>query len=302
MSLRKALAGIFGKKEENDVSSPAEEMMPAVENEDLSVGDDGVAEEAAAAAATPTGGVVCDTLHACAQTPGSAARCRELLEKGANALAGDAEGRTPLHVAAWLGNLAVLEVLCAEVISVDPFDDYRVSPLLRALRSPEPGAGEAAQFLISKGAKLTLNVAFALGDLHLINRLFLDNRKAYEACKAQEELLSDLMRAIRRACAEKVAAKGREADVAAVETAVMDKYLPVIQKVVDAGLDPDVFGVAGRAPLFEAVQFESTLLAETLLKLGADPNSIAQEDETPLQVAGAGRPAMQALLREHGAE
>lgn len=298
MSIKSKLAALFGKSD----SSPETEPAEGAESESPAAPESAVEVEAEPEVEQLPELVGCDTLHACASTPGSAARCRLLLEKGANALEGDVEGRTPLHVAAWLGNLEVLKVLCAEVISVDPFDDYRVSPLLHALRSPEPGAGEAAQYLISKGAKLTLNVAFALGDLHLINRLFLENRKAYEACKAPEELLTDLIRAIRRACAAKTGARDSGADVTEAETAVMDKYLPTTQKVVDAGLDPDLYGIAKRPPLFEAVQFNSTLLAETLLKLGADPNSISQEDETPLQVAGPGRPAMQALLREHGAE
>lgn len=246
--------------------------------------------------------VEADTLLACALIPGAASRCRELLEEGADPLGRDTEGRTALHLAAWHGNLKVLEVLCGEVISVDPLDNYRVSPLLFALRSDCPGSAEAVQYLIAKGAKLTLNVAFAMGDLQLINRLYSENKKALAACKAPDELLGDLMRAIRRVCEKKAVGKGEPEARAAAEAAIMERYVPIIHRVVDQGLNPDSFGVTGRPALFDAVAFDSTVLAEALLKFGADPNFETESGDTPLRTAGEGRPEMVALLREHGAE
>lgn len=301
MSLKNRLAAWFGKENpagaESSVASGTEETEaapppPASETIDVP-------------APPPEDPPECASLHDLAAIPGAAGRIQAALEKGADPALRDSEGRTPLHIAAMNGNADVIELLSGHLISVDPYDNHRISPLLYALRSPHPGAPEAAKRLIAKGAVLTLNVAFRMGDLHLINRLFSENKDALKACKAPDELLTDLVAAIRAACDEKIAARnarGDDAAVEAIESEVIERYLPVIHRVADQGVHPDTFDMAGRPALFEALQFSSTLLAETLLKLGANPEFVTPDGQTPAQAAGGAHPRMQALLREYGAE
>tara|TARA_R110001592_G_scaffold69033_1_gene211595 strand:+ start:206 stop:1207 length:1002 start_codon:yes stop_codon:yes gene_type:complete len=241
------------------------------------------------------------TLHECAATPGSAQRCHELLENGADPLKQDAEGRSALHVAAIHGNVEILEQLREHVISVDPFDIHRLSPLISAIRAEQDGA---VQLLIKQGAKLTLNVAFALGDLHLINRIFSEDKEAFKHCKAPDELMTDLTTAIRRECDKKITENGaaNEAAKITIEETVIERYVPTIERVVDMGCHPDTFESAPYPALFQAVQFRSPRLAATLLRHDANPDFEADDGKTPLGVATAKRPAMQALLKEHGAE
>lgn len=309
MSLKNRLAAWFGKE---NPAAPHSAAAPTAED----VGEEKVDAAAAHAPAplpgesegptTPAPEVPeSASLHELAAISGSRGSVQAALEKGADPTLRDSEGRTPLHIAAMNGNAEVIELLSGHLISVDPYDNYRISPLLYALRSPHPGAPEAAKRLISKGAVLTLNVAFRMGDLHLINRLFSENKDALKACKAPEELLTDLVAAIRGVCDEKIDARnarGDDAAVEAVETEVIDRYLPVIHRVVDQGLHPDTFDMAGRPALFEALQFSSTLLAESLLKLGANPEFETSDGQSPARAAAGAHPRMQALLREYGAE
>ncbi|MBX3178156.1 MAG: ankyrin repeat domain-containing protein [Candidatus Hydrogenedentes bacterium] len=301
MSLKNRLAAWFGK--ENPAGA---ESSVAAGTEETEAAPPPPASEATDGPAMPAQDFPEPaSLHELAAITGSAGRIEAALEKGADPALRDSEGRTPLHIAAMNGNAELIDLLSGHLISVDPYDNYRISPLLYALRSPHPGAPEAATRLIAKGAVLTLNVAFRMGDLHLINRLFSENKDALKSCKAPEELLTDLVAAIRGACDEKIAARnarGDDAAVEAIESEVIERYLPVIHRVADQGVHPDTFDMAGRPALFEAIRFSSTVLAEFLLKLGADPDFEAADGQTPAQAAGGAHPRMQALFQECGAE
>jgi ankyrin repeat protein len=294
MSLFKKLGGLFGKGEDGTDSTP-----------DV-VGAEGAAAEvavppdpAAPEPAPPT--VDAETLHECAATPGSVIRCRELLEKGEDPLKQDADGRSALHVAAVHGNLEILEELKEHVLSVDPYDIHRLSPLICAIRAEQD---PAAQLLIKQGAKLTLNVAFALGDLHLINRLFSEDKDALKHCGAPDELMTDFVTAMRRECDKEITKKGAgdEASRKAIEDDVLERSVPIIERLVDMGCHTDAFDSADRPALFQALQFQSTVLAAVLLRHDANPDFETEDGETPLSVVPDNSPEMLSLLKEHGAE
>ncbi len=214
-----------------------------------------------------------------------------LLEKGAKVDAADTEGNTPLHWAARLGHLDIARLLLEHGAAVDRANQQGERPVLLAARSPAWEAPRVAQLLLDAGAQADLNSLVALGQVEeILQRLQTPDPLA--TATQPDQLLQDALWAIRRAIS-------RRMDPAVVDQDVLDsvmaEYLPILQRFLALGVDPN----AG-FPLWTAVQLPDPRPTALLLQWGADPNQKIHENMFPLEVART--EPIRRLLRQHGAK
>ncbi|HPP52159.1 MAG TPA: ankyrin repeat domain-containing protein [Thermoguttaceae bacterium] len=215
-----------------------------------------------------------------------------LLEKGANIHATDAAGNTPLHWAAQLGQLEIARMLLEHGAATDQPNQTGHSPLLVAARSPAWDAPRVAQLLLDAGTQADLNSLVALGRVEEVLYRFSQGSETLAAAPQPERLLEDALWAIGRAIGRRMAPAITDQDTL---DAIMAEYLPMLERLLQAGADPNA-----DFPLWRAVQLPDPRPAALLLRWGADPNQKIHENMFPLEVART--PAIRELLRQYGAK
>ncbi|MCX5753137.1 MAG: ankyrin repeat domain-containing protein [Candidatus Krumholzibacteria bacterium] len=188
-------------------------------------------------------------LHIAAQS-GNLDMTKLLLDLGADVKLGDNENSNALHVAAIGANTAVIDLLLAKGMDVNSAD---VNGMTAVLFAGSRGKWDAVQYLASKGARLDCRATGGTGLVHFAAR------------------------------------RGN---------------LDVLKQLVAAGLSlscgPDQWGAT---PLGGAAQRGQMEVMTFLLENGANPNEVPPDGESPLMnAAGAGKRDAVRLLLDKGAD
>jgi len=215
-----------------------------------------------------------------------------LLEMGSNVHAPDTEGNTPLHWAAQLGQLEIARILLEHGTDVGRTNRAGETALLVAARSAAWDGPRVAQLLLDAGAQADLNSLVALGRVEQVQKILQDPAQALAHAPQPDRLLDDAVWAIQRAIARRMDPAINDQETL---DAVMAEYLPMLETLLQAGLDPNA-----HFPLWRAVQLPDPRPAALLLQWGADPNQKIHDNMFPLEVART--PAIRDLLRRHGAK
>ncbi|MCS7303790.1 MAG: ankyrin repeat domain-containing protein [Thermoguttaceae bacterium] len=216
---------------------------------------------------------------------------RLLLEKGADPNRADANGDRPLHWAARLGHLEIAQILLAHGAAVDLPNQAGERPLLLAARCSAWDGPRLAQLLLDAGAQADLNSLVALGRVEQVREL-LQQSEALSNAPQPKQLLQDALWAIQRAISRRIAPAVTDPQTM---DALMEEYLPMLQGLLEAGLDPNE-----GFPLWTAVQLPDPRPAAMLLRWGADPNQKIYENMFPLEVART--EGIRSLLCQYGAK
>jgi len=223
---------------------------------------------------------------------GAAELVKILVEMGANVHASDTAGNTPLHWAARLGQLEIVRILLEHGADGSRKNQAGETALLVAARSAAWDGPRIAQLLLDAGAEADLNSLVALGRVEQVQTILQAPAQALADAPQPDRLLDDALWAIQRAIARRM-----DPAITDPETldAVMAEYLPMLEGLLQAGVDPNA-----DFPLWRAVQLPDPRPAALLLQWGADPNRKIHENMFPLEVART--PAIRDLLRRHGAK
>lgn len=184
---------------------------------------------------------------------GQTALAKYLLEHGAKTSAGDAQGHTPLHLAACAGDREMVELLLAHGADVNAGDKGGFSPLLYAAIA---GKSDVAKLLVRKGAD--------------------PNRK----CHGNENILMDYA----------ISPSWVHTETNGVSSLSGSFVTPVeaVRVLLDAGADPNVPGAEGRTALGVAALLGRQDVVRLLLDRGADPNAAGAKGQTALHAAAEG--------------
>ncbi|WP_243042828.1 ankyrin repeat domain-containing protein [Dyella sedimenti] len=242
---------------------------------------------------------------------GRAEAVMTLLANGANALAADAEGNTPLHGAVLSGEPIVAAMLLDAGAPINALDKKGLSPLAVACRAAN---WPVAKFLLERGAKPTpadgepaLVAAAGVADDDVEGiKLLLKHRAAVNAVDARHrsalmaaaaEGHEQIARALRAAGAD-VNLADRHGSTALMEAARAGA-VGIVKLLAEAQADARARDSHGRDALTLACQ-SPRAHAETvraLLALGAEPKAVGSDGRSALDhAAAAGRWDLVALL------
>ena len=206
-----------------------------------------------------------------------------LLDMGADMNIGDNENSQPVHNAAVAGHIPVLELLLARGVNIESKDDNGVTPFLFACSYRQL---ETARYLLDKGAdlKATNNNGFQAllyavigGNVELVQMLI--DRKVDVNQKTDDQGITPLFSA---------ASFGRD---------------EIFRLLIDNGAKINIKDIHGATPLSWALNPFSIEEARLLIEKGADVKARDDFGQTPLhQVAGRGTISVAQLLLDHGAD
>lgn len=194
-----------------------------------------------------------------------------------------ADGRTPLHEAAWSHDLARCRELLAGGADPDARDAHGRSPLHDAIES---GGGELVELLLEHGATVDICSAAILGDLERVEELLAaDPRLATETSTGMTPMgwaaYGNQPAVARRLHAAGCPVSGEDlANAASVDAAAF------MGAALELGADPDLRDGQGATALHHAacMQFteSTTRVATVLLEAGADPRArLGADGPTP---------------------
>jgi ankyrin repeat protein len=232
------------------------------------------------AGATPAGaGLLAQALDRLQGSPQGAALPLAMLERGADPFGPDAQGRTPLHLAAEAGHVALLHALLARGCDPNARDAGGRTPLFAAL---EHGAQALplVRELVAHGADAEATDANGETPLGL----------ALEHPEIERWLDWGAWPRPRRPLrADDLPAAAKAGAAVAVE------------RLLELGFPVDTRDAQGASALLHACGAGHREIAACLLDAGADPALAAHNGMTPLAAAvGARREALVALLLERG--
>lgn len=193
------------------------------------------------------------------------ANVKELVRLGADTMEKDASRRTPLHIAAWVGDLDLVKYFAEDLPAAEHTPQSYANALYEAVFYEH---APVAHYLLASG-KIDPNLTNASGDV-LLNTAILQTDS-----KIVDELLAagaDPARPDRR---------GRTP----LSLAVSRKNLRLAKLLVGRGADVNSVCSEGSTPLFEAVANDDRDMVEFLLEAGANPTVRNKEDCTPSQFA-----------------
>lgn len=194
-------------------------------------------------------------------------------------------GDTPLHLAAMYGNVRVIQVLLNHNPDASLISASRDTPLRLAIRF---GHAAAAIVILQESPthaadERTLRAAVAQGYTEVV-RLHL------EAGVSALHLAEDVGLPLERPRSSLL--------YLAAETG----SCPMIDLLLNAGVDPHVGNVYGESPLFVAVKADHLSAVDLLLSRGANPNTTGKTGLTPMHVAAQrGNTSIMTTLVRHGA-
>ncbi|HEY9509856.1 MAG TPA: ankyrin repeat domain-containing protein, partial [Verrucomicrobiae bacterium] len=182
-----------------------------------------------------------------------------LLNRGADVNAIDSAGGTPLHLSVELGFRSVAEVLLAHHADINARNSEpngERTPLHLAIARNRI---EMLKLLIQAGANVNARAKGGMTPLMeaLYDKQF-DMIEPLLAAKADPNLATD-------------------DGITSLSLAAQLKNLEVVRQLLDAGAKPDAGDL--NPPLFWAIKYADTNLAEVLLEAGADPNKPAKIDK-----------------------
>lgn len=229
----------------------------------------------------------------------------------------DTDGRTPLHVAAEMGNLPMAEVLLEAGADVNARDNLEYTPLHLAANT---GNVPMVQTLMIAGADVNekdtdgrtlLHVAAMTGNLLMaqilidfyaeLNLKDDDGNTPLQLAEAQgnHDVVELLRRSEDKASGVRNSVLLRTPLYWAAKDGVTDK----VRKLVFAGAKVNRKDADGRTLLHVAAETGNLPMAEALLRVGADVNVRDKHGRTPYRMAlGAKNLDLAKLLRDRGLE
>ncbi|MEZ0226560.1 MAG: ankyrin repeat domain-containing protein [Alphaproteobacteria bacterium] len=196
---------------------------------------------------------------------GAITTVRELVRLGADTAIKDKSGRTPLHIAAWVGSLDLVRYFMEEVLPSENAPDTFSGALYDAVFYEHV---KVAQYLLASG-KADPNRPTASGET-VLNTAILQSEPAVVA--ALLEAGADPVRPDKKGRTPLLLAVGR-------------KNLPLAKLLVTHGADVNAICTEGGTSLFDAVANDDREMVEFLLASGANPMARNKEDLTPCQFA-----------------
>ncbi len=188
-----------------------------------------------------------------------------------------------LHLAAFRGDLANVQSLCAAGTAVDARDEARWTPLPWAVSA---GRRDIAEFLIAKGADVNTKGLFDETPLHV----------AAHAAAGSRELVELLLS--HGAGVNAVSTRGNSPLHYAARRSV-----PIVEVLLAQGAKIDGKNGDGKTPLYLSVEKGNKEASELLIAKGADINAGENYNRTPLHEAcRTGQKDLAELLLAKGAD
>jgi len=241
----------------------------------------------------------------------------DLLERGADCFAADAEGRTPLAHAVAAGSVALAQALLARGADAQTRDKQGRTPLFAALTAPADVAKPLVQALLRAGAnpesrasngETPLGLALARPESELHPWLNWSNwklpRRALRAADLVDAAAAGDAAAVAKVLTLGVAVDATDAQGAtALLRAAGNGHGTVVAYLIEHGANPAQPSANGATALSAAVSARQNSVVEVLLKHGVAADQRLPGGATALMVAaGLGYPEFVAQLLEHGAD
>jgi len=221
-----------------------------------------------------------------------------LLEAGASTYKPDIDGKSPLHYAARLGQLATISLLLKQGAAINPRDKTLATPLFEALESPSPL--ETLEYLLKEGADANIADDNNVVPLHAFARKCRDEKAIRLLTRATENPNrpdTKGMTPLHYACQQNTLAaiqalleeglsvlsannEGNTALHLATTRAemIIGKYLLTTEAVQLV----NAVNINGNTPLHMAINTNQMELVEQMLLAGANPNLPDGNGFTPM--------------------
>ena len=210
---------------------------------------------------------------------GHAAIVKLLLARGAAIEIRDGHGESPLHYAAYYNRGAIIETLAASGADLNARDYAGMTPFNLASRHGRMAAASTLSRLGAREGGLT--EAVNAGDLIRVRKLIREGANVDEPDLAGSPLH---LAAAKGYVAIAAALLDAHADVEApshpagahpLHLAALVNDAPMAAFLVESGADVEARDALGRTPLMVAVAFAGDAVADLLLRLGANPVTLA---------------------------
>ena len=226
---------------------------------------------------------------------------KKLIEEGINIEFRDAQGQTPLHLAAATGNLAMVKYLVGLGAPLEALDFNGCTPLIRAQSS------DVVNFLKEKGAHP--QVFIKPGLLEKLKTLRDHMQKWHLSNYGSASLLHLAAKVGELETLKFLLARGDNKDVQdrdgenPLHFAARENHLEVVIALLDHGVDKESVTKHGYRPLHFAAQKGSLPIVKLLLARGALINAQSVHGITPLCSASRwGKGEVMRYLLENGAD
>lgn len=237
-----------------------------------------------------------------------------LLDAGADVTAADQHGRGPIHAAAGLGSVTVLESLLARGADIHAPDRSGLTPLMHAFSIGHP---KTAAYLIEQGASMTAVDASGRSVLHYAASTFEDRcagsvrsivRAGAKINAVDTGGSTPLSAAASRGNVESARVLLEHGADVHIRTAYGDTpagasaragSADCLRLLIDFGADISVVMPSGQTLLHRAVQAQGDAAGcvEVLMAHGADPRAEDDQGRTPVDVAAdLGRPELVSIM------
>jgi len=205
-------------------------------------------------------------------------------------------GLTPLHYAAYFGNVSVFDYLLNKGADLNTPDERGLAPVWFTISGQRP---EMLRKLIALGADLS--ITNEQGDNLLFRAITARNPeivqilldKGFDPIKPNGYDITPIEHAVGMNSVESIQllmAKGAELKVPSshsplIHRATLSPGVDALQYLLDRGFDINEIGKGGRTPLIMAVDFGNIEVARALIRRGADIHLATDDGILPMQIA-----------------